>query len=83
MSLENSIINFLFVLFLPFILLGLLGNMAGMKGYQSFLPVRLLLMAIWNLIVFVIKIIIELLVFFLASRSLSLGRKKVRIKLDK
>lgn len=78
----DPVIAFLFTLFLPFILLALVGNVIGLRPQQSMLPVRLVAMAIWNLIIFTIKIVIEAFIFFLASRSVALGRKKVRIRLD-
>lgn len=78
----DPIIGFLFMLFLPFFLLALLGNIAGLRPHQSLLPVRLVAMAIWNLAVFAFKIISEILLFFLASRTFALGRKKVRIRLN-
>lgn len=76
----DPVVAFLFALFLPFILLALLGNVIGLRPQQSMLPVRLVAMAIWNLVIFFIKAISERLIFFLASRTMALGRKKVRIR---
>lgn len=82
MSLD-PIVGFLFALFLPFILLGLLGNMAGLRPQQSMLPVRLVAMALWNIAMFLIKMICELFIYFFAGRAQALGRKKIRIRLTK
>lgn len=78
----DPLVSILLWIFLPFLLIGFIGNMAGMKSHQSFMPLRMVAMAILNLFLFIMDWLFQVVLYFLASRAGNLKRKKVRIKFD-